>query len=70
MGHKSNEEIRDRIDQLMVEHGTAGFAGRSCLEKRIEDLEWIISDRPIDGIPAVVEDVDGRVDKKERKPAV
>ena len=53
MGHKSTEEIRDRIDQHKMEMGRAGFARKNCLAKRIEDLEWVLEDRPLDGIPEV-----------------
>ena len=65
MGIKSSEEIRDLIDQHKMEMGRAGFARKNCLAKRIEDLEWVLSDRPLDGIPGMVEGVE-----EKREPGV
>lgn len=57
MGHKSNEEIRDRIDHHKMLMATVGFAAKSCLAKRISDLEWVLSDREEDGIPEVTKNL-------------
>jgi len=66
MGHKSTEEIRDLIDQHKMEMGRAGFARKSCLAQRIEDLEWVIADRTVDGVPKVVV-VDGEVQEGRKQ---